>query len=208
MENIDNTRKVGTVFEYFLRVVKNHDNYPKAKKALNQLLFKDRAFGHCSNIRESLKSITSCVDRDFREGKFFAMGEKTEYDYITVAVNFFLHHFLERRCGLQPMSLNMYGQEIFDLACFSLYGDSYLEVMDNLNEGAPRPQNEYEAMLLGEYMHRLQSGENVTWEQILSNHRGDNVEEILERIHNMPNHHNDEYDNDDEFVEDDRDLAW
>lgn len=154
------------VFNCFVRVTKNYNLYETFKTQFERHRngsCGDGRIGGYSNIQEMMRQVEHVAQHDSQ--RMHGSGNK-DYDYITFLINVMIRNFLEAG-GVMPQKLGFYGQEIFDLACYAIYGDAYLEDMDNLNEGAPRPQNELEAWLVGEYMNRKNMGMSETWDEFL-----------------------------------------
>jgi hypothetical protein len=67
--------------------------------------------------------------------------------------------------GADPKRLGMIGQEIFDLACYGIYGDEFLEDMNNMQQEQPKLKNEKEMWLFARYMDAYQKGmTTMSWE--------------------------------------------
>lgn len=190
----------------FLRVIKNYDMYhifTKQFEARRRSSQGDGNVGGMTNLRDLMIQIEAIAKREM-EGARRMSGN--EYDDITFLINVLLRNFLEKG-GVPPQKLGFYGQEIFDLTCYALFGDKYLEDMDHMNEGAPRPKNELEAYLVGEFMNRKQMGSSETWEEFLSKN-----ENAIARI--ASNFATDSWDSlasnmfETDFTEDDEDEEW
>jgi hypothetical protein len=147
----------------FIRVVKNHQYYH---------IFKSR-FDNMAKLRKGERSpFSPYEDFDTLMAKIeeFTVAQnshpKDKYEHITMMINHMLHFFLEQG-GVDPRRLGMYGQEIFDIACYALFGDEYLKDMDKMNHSAPRPKNDLEAYLVGEFMKLKNHGHDISWEDFI-----------------------------------------
>jgi hypothetical protein len=84
-----------------------------------------------------------------------------------------IHFFLEKG-GVDPRKLGAIGQEIFDLTCYGLYGDKFLEDMEKLSkqdECEPEINSSKEAWLYGEFLKLKKKGqlsESVRWSEFRS----------------------------------------
>ena len=148
------------VVKYFIRVMKNHDMYRKFTKSFDRVVKSDNdsnPFGNFENVYQMSVGLNNFTNRDLHS---HSRGN-TEYERITMMINHLLHFFLEN-CGVHPKFLGKYGQEIFDLSCFKLFGNKYLEDMEKIDKGSDIPQNprtEKEAWLISVYINKSQRGE-------------------------------------------------
>lgn len=147
----------------FIRVVKNHQYYH---------VFKARFDSMAKQRKGDRSPFSPFDDFDTLMAKIeeFTISQNSRprdrYEHITMMINHMLHFFLEQG-GVDPRRLGMYGQEIFDIACYSLYGDEYLKDMDKMNHSAPRPKNDLEMYLLGEFMKLKNAGHDISWEDFI-----------------------------------------
>lgn len=172
----------------FLRVIKTYHHYETFKKAFKQfnpygrdpLDGMDRHAPTSNTMHDQSKfgrlmsRITDVAMKDLTHAP--QRGDK--YNEITMIINALLRHTLEKN-GVPMQQLGLLGQEIFDMTCYQIYGEEYLNEMDSLNEGAPRPTNEVEALLVSEFMARWQNGEHLSWEDFYRNNY-DRVRDIIE----------------------------
>lgn len=147
----------------FVRVVKNHKFYDIFKKSFDKMMKMPKSdrnpfgkFDSFDTLMNAIKDFTVSQHRVFRD----------DYEFITMMINHMLHFFLENG-GVDPRRLGMYGQEIFDIACYALYGDKYINDMDKMNHSAPKPKNDLEAYLVGEFMKLRNDGMDLSWEQFI-----------------------------------------
>lgn len=149
----------------FIRVMKNKDKYTVIKnqlKKLSSLPLSDNPFCGISSIDNLGDKLYTFSLKQYKENK----RSNDEYEFITVLVNNLLHFIYEPICE-EKMNLGIIGQEIFDLACYRIYGNKYIQDMDKLNNGAKRPETAEEAMLISEYMSLIHSGRDISWEEFL-----------------------------------------
>lgn len=198
----ESLNQVEVAFEYFLRVVKNHQRYHIVKKQFEQLVSRCNRNGDTKPLEALLVILNDQMQRELGHIGM-NINANNKYETLTHIINFFLRQFLERG-GVDGRRLGMYGQEIFDLTCYRLFGDSYLDEMDNLNGDAPRPTNDYEAFLLAEYMARKNHGENITYQDILNLHRNDDVNAWNNGLH-ADNSGEPFFDDEDEYNNEDED---
>ena len=132
----------------FLRVLKNYKLYHLFQQGFqNRRKGGDSKIGGYKNLNELMAQIMVVAEHDYEK----MAHDKNKYEYITFIINTLIRVFLEP-AGVPPQKLGFYGQEIFDLVCYKMYGDQYLEEMNTLNHGAPKPTNEFEAWLIGQFM--------------------------------------------------------
>ena len=209
MGNKNKQQILMVVCNSFLRVIKNYDMYHIFKKQFDARRNSSRGEGNVGgfgNLAELMLQIEQIAHKEMEmSGR---MHHNQNYDNITFLINVLLRNFLEKG-GVPPQKLGFYGQEIFDLTCYALYGEQYLNDMDNMNEGAPRPKNELEAYLVGEYMNRKQMGAPETWDEFLAKYASQ-----IARIAPQFNQHSfsplseemfEDFENDDD---DDDDDSW
>ena len=149
----------------FLRVVKNHNLYHTFIKGFRDLGSRGSSdrnpFGKFSNFDELMVGVERCVDNG---GGMSHPPIANLYDKIGAMINNLLHFFLERN-GVDSRHMGMYGQEIFDLSCYKVFGEQYYEEMDSLNHSAPKPTNDFEAFLVSQFMEYHRKMPSLTWEQ-------------------------------------------
>lgn len=192
----------------FIRVVKNHHFYDVFKKTFNKMVKtksgENNPFGRFDSfdtLMANIKTYTQSQSPHCHD----------EYEFITMMINHMLHFFLERG-GVDPRRLGMFGQEIFDIACYALYGDKYLTDMESLNHSAPRPRNDFEAHLVGTFMKYKQDGGDLDWDEFLQHFaRKFDRSQFDETAYRDNRHAENEYDDDDTYeedYEDEDDYPW
>ena len=166
-KKVNDTQMRNVVGKAFIRVVKNHNLYnvfvSSFKRLRGQRIGERNPFGEFNDFHTLMSKVENVVN----SGKSSFMGHhgvNSDYDKIGAMINHLLHFFLENG-GVDGRRLGMYGQEIFDITCYSLYGDKYLDEMDKLNHSAPKPKNDLEAFLVGQFMEYKQKMTDLTWEQ-------------------------------------------
>lgn len=172
-----NTSDLGFVVgKFFLRVVKNNGFYFELRKQLFKL--KSNGFELCddkkkiNNINDFFSIINNHAEREFLR---LNRPNKNVYDKVTININLMLHYTLEN-CGINPHKLGSFGQEIFDLSCYHLFGDKFLEDMEELENSIPIPQNIDPKKAMGLYNHYMEHKEEyenngVSWEKFLREHK-------------------------------------
>lgn len=132
-----------TVVKYFIRAVKNRGLYLHFRSQANNSGFSKyimesrnmnngTPFSNAVGIRSIAKTINS-LNRDFK-----SRSEDRDYDYITNCINHLLHYFIEplsnkiRKPKIDMNFLCKFGNEIYNLSCKKLYGDSFKE--ESVNE--------------------------------------------------------------------------
>ncbi|MBR6517540.1 MAG: hypothetical protein IKT40_11970 [Bacilli bacterium] len=177
MQNIEASK---VVVSSFIRIMKNMDKYEEIDARLRQISNKcsDRSsnpFYGFTNLDDLANKLFDVSSKQYRESR----RTNDEYEFITMLVNNLLHFVYEPICN-DKMSIGLVGQEIFDIACFRIYGDKYKKDMEKLNHGAKRPQTPEEAMLVGEFMSIIHSGREISWDEFLNaKRRGYNIEDLF-----------------------------
>ena len=147
----------------FIRIMKNKDNYEVIQDRFKKIYKdKDNPLGNISSFDDLSSKLYSLSTEHFKENR--RSGD--DYEFITMLVNNLLHFIYEPICA-NKSSLGLIGQEIFDLACYRIFGEKYLQDMEKLNNGIKRPETEEEAILISEYMGLLNSGKKISWEKFL-----------------------------------------
>lgn len=149
----------------FIRIMKNKDEYELIQQTFKKV-YKDsnNPLGGVTSFDDMSNKLHALSIKMLRENKRFA---NDVYEFITILVNNLLHFVYEPVCNSKS-SLGLIGQEIFDLACYRIFGDKYFEDMNKLNNGAKRPETEEEALLVGEYMSLINNGHNMSWDDFLA----------------------------------------
>lgn len=140
------TSKVGIAF---MRVVKEHNMYDKFvknfKKQLNvrkgdrkEYSFNDIIDNIVVKAQRNVSEIRSRVGSDL---KHMPQERKDVYDLTIGIVNELIHTFLEPITEDKRM-LGLYGQEMFDLACNSIFGMDYENDMMSIGESRHKHTDE------------------------------------------------------------------
>lgn len=163
------------VGEYFVRVVKNHNFYHIFRKAFEKYSNHKYRLMERSQGGGYLGSIGKIYQNAHSEWQEHGRNKHDFYELITFYINQMLHLFLEAG-GVDPRRLGMFGQEIFDLSCYRIYGDRFLTDMEQMNQrdgGIRTPKNDKEAWLLGQYMSLRNSGHiNISFDEFIQNYEG------------------------------------
>lgn len=150
-----------------IRVMKNHDYYEEFVSQIDRhskAAHSDNPLTNFKNIDELAEKLHVISMKQYNSGNRFGDGE---YDFITICINNLLHFILEYT-SINKKSFGMLGQETFDIACEHLFGDKYFTDMEKLNHGAPKPKNDEEAMLIGEFMTLKNKGHQISWEDFIN----------------------------------------
>lgn len=199
LKNIESKTVRNVVGKAFIRVVKNHNYYNLFVNSFNKLKSYNSSeknpFGNFKDFDTLMKGIENFSKRTFDEERRFPSSGNAIYDKITIMINHMLHFFLEQN-GVDSRRMGMYGQEIFDIACYSLFGEKYLEDMDKLNNSAPKPTNDMEAYLIAEYMKMVTSGKEISWDKFIEKYSNKVRPEMFDQSTYRDNYskRNEEYD--------------
>lgn len=174
INKIDNQQIRTIVGKAFIRVMKNHNYYRLFIKSFNDLKNyvndERNPFGRFNDFNSMMFNIENFVARhdmkNMNRTCLVASREAT-YNKIIAMINHMLHYFLEQR-GVDGRRMGMLGQEVFDLSCYTLFGDEYLSDMERLDNDIPKPKNDMEAYILAEYMKYISNGEKISWEEFVS----------------------------------------
>lgn len=132
--------KVGIAF---MRVIKERNMYEKFVKTFKNQLNK---MGMLNNNREVsfddvMRRVVSQAQKNVEEIKrrvngdmmFMPTERKDAYDLSIAIINELIHMFLEPITKDKRL-LGVYGQDMFDLTCSSLFGNEYSEDMTNMEK--------------------------------------------------------------------------
>ena len=119
------------VCEYFIRICKNKKIYKQFKKQFKTLNREsDNPFYEIKSVFEMPNNIIKFTKDNSRD------VIENNYDLITNIINHILYFFLDRGRIVNGSKIGAYGQELFDLTCYSLYGDKFLEDMEMIKENS------------------------------------------------------------------------
>lgn len=193
------------VCEYFIRVCKNHDIYHIFKKSFNKIKVSrsDRnPFGAFYTVSELSNRLNDFTDREYSKHA----RNNDEYERVTMMINHMLHFFLEKG-GVDPRRLGIIGQEIFDLTCYGLYGEKFIEDMERIQQNEPKATNVKEATLLSEFMRMKKNPDfKMTWEEFLQKYLPMLSWMDKENIENEDNF--DDFFDEDEQNDDEDEMPW
>lgn len=186
----------------FIRVVKNHHFYHIFKSRFDKMANRDKSERTPFGRYDDFDSLMTKIEE-------FTLSQNShprdKYEHITMMINHMLHFFLEQG-GVDARRLGMYGQEIFDIACYALFGDDYIKDMDSMNHSAPKPTTDLEAYLVGEFMKLRNGGHDISWEDFINKF----MPHIDKAQFNERNYHdnrvdNTSYEDDDYYYDEDED---
>lgn len=152
------------VGRYFIRVCKNHKIYGKFKTSFFKVMryrSDSNPFGNFKNVCEMFNMVNDFTEREYEKNR----RTNDKYEKVTMMINHMIHFFLEKG-GVNPRRLGMIGQEVFDLSCYGIYGDEFLEDMERMQQEQPKPRTNKEAWLMSEYIKEMSNGSiHMTWEE-------------------------------------------
>lgn len=143
--------------EYFIRVCKNHNVYhvfqkrfrPQVGLHMYKTPFDTNA--HC--LTDMFMTVGNHVNNHIKDMRRHS-GDK--YEPITIIINTLMQYYLEGG-GVNPSILGELGQEIFNLSCYRIYGQSFLDDMERERQSNPdmnmNPTNEFEKFAFAQYRH-------------------------------------------------------
>lgn len=200
---INNNEMKDFVGRYFIRVCKNHKIYDVFKKSFYNLMRSgnDRnPFGQFRNINEMLNKVSDFTEKEYEHHK----RTNDKYEKVTMMINHMIHFFLENG-GVHPKRLGMLGQEIFDMSCYGMYGEDFLDDMERMQKTHPKVSSNKEAWLLSEFMRVQKNGtyNGMYWEEFRDYYMPRiQWEEPSEEINDQ---YEDEIDEEEYFMEDEID---
>lgn len=156
------------VGEYFIRTCKTHNLYNVFKKRFHPEIKKNY---FCSPFDAKCQSITDMfkiVGRNVTKSE--QRRSKDKYEDVTIVINTLLQYYLEGG-GVNPSTLGSIGQEIFNLSCYRIYGQDFLNDMavEQQTIQNHNPKNEFDHFAYGQYMHLYHDGRiNCSYEDFLS----------------------------------------
>jgi hypothetical protein len=161
-QNLEKKEMKDFVVQYFIRVCKNHRIYSKFRTSFEKVKRSrdGNPFGPFTNIFDFKDCLEQFTEKEYNHHR----RTDDKYEKVTMMINHMIHFFLEKG-GADPKRLGMIGQEIFDLACYGIYGAEFLEDMNNMQQEQPKLKNEKEMWLFARYMDAYQKGmTTMSWE--------------------------------------------
>jgi hypothetical protein len=154
------------VVQYFIRVCKNHKIYGTFRASFNKVKSNrsNNPFGKFTNIYDFKNCLENFTEKEYQNHR----RTNDKYEKVTMMINHMMHFFLEKG-GVDPRRLGMIGQEIFDLACYGIYGDEFIEDMEKMQQqqqmqNQEQPSNEMEAYLMQMYLNLYNQGKiDMDW---------------------------------------------
>lgn len=148
--NVNKNAVPQIVGKYFLRVCKSRDLYGVFKGRFMPDSRKMRYVspdGSCSSIYEVFERNGKIDTR-----KLHNKGD--EYEPITIMINNLMQYYLEQG-GVDPRKLGQVGQEIFNMSCYKIYGQQFVDDMAKEQQmmGTREPKNEFEHFCMAQYQH-------------------------------------------------------
>lgn len=133
-KKVDNNIET-VVLKCFLRVLKNNDSYMFYRRCVNntgimkslvknQKRSSDNPFSSASSSEQvisTLKRITNDMAKS--NGKKGGANDLDKYEVVTMAINHLLHFFMETN-GVSMQRLCEFGEEIYSMSCYKLFGDT------------------------------------------------------------------------------------
>ena len=154
------------VVQYFIRVCKNHKIYGTFRASFNKVKTNrsNNPFGNFTNIYDFKDCLANFTEKEYQNHR----RTNDKYEKVTMMINHMMHFFLEKG-GVDPRRLGMIGQEIFDLACYGIYGDEFIQDMEQMQQQQMEhqqtpPSNEVEAYLMQLFLNLYNQGKiNMDW---------------------------------------------
>ncbi len=144
---IDKVTIRNVVGRAFIRVMKNHNNYHLFIERFNKLKYGDMSqhIGMFTNLDSLMAEIDKLSNETRMPKSDTYIPRKNIYDSVTFMINHLIHFFLEG--NVNSHHLCMYGQEVFDLSCYTLLGDVFISDMNEFNKTHGNQNKEIEAMI-------------------------------------------------------------
>lgn len=117
---------------YFIRACKNHDVYTVFRSRFHPETkgkYIQPNGDTCKNIYEMFHN----VHRTALSTHNHHPMENDKYEHVTNMINIMLQYYLEGG-GVHPNQLGQIGQEIFNLSCYAIYGQEFLDDMEKENQ--------------------------------------------------------------------------
>lgn len=124
---------IDAVGSAFLRVMKNENCLDIFKKSfIEYCKHENETFGEF----HSFNGLMNKINQIAQENPQRVPNANPKYNHITTMINLLLHYFLENK-GVDFQMLGCYGEKIFDLACYKIFGDAYLQERQQLESENP-----------------------------------------------------------------------
>lgn len=134
----------------FMRVIKNHKLYSTFMKGCKDFISTSSDCGEIKNIMELFDYLANIADRDCSSHR---RNKHDKYEPTTFVINTYLRYILEKQMmkNKKGQDLGMLGQEIFDLSCYRIFGDEFINDMEEMNKNTPKPQSNFDLFVIGVY---------------------------------------------------------
>lgn len=117
----------------FLRVIKNKGLYHAFKKSYYNFI-RNSDFRRTDGKRDLyavFEYLNSVAIKDYER---YRRSTTDKYERITFIVNTMIRNFLESRNSELNLNLGKFGQEVFDLSCYKIYGEEFIHDMEKFNK--------------------------------------------------------------------------
>lgn len=199
MKNKDKNSVELVVLNCFIRVLKNNNDYMLYRRCLNNtgimksLLAKqarksaDNPFSKASSSDEVIKTLQRITDDMSKSnGHRGGIKDMDKYEHVTMTINHLLHFFMESN-GIAMERLCELGQEIYNISCNKLFGDTLEDLQIQQDNDATRGMsNEDRAKLFEAFISGLQQGlipSTMSFEEFVAR-----KDEILPNVKRSNNH--------------------
>ena len=157
----------------FIRVVKNHDIFLHFRNSFYNFIKSELCNGIARgerNLRKVFGVLNQVANNDFQHHR----RGNDKYEEITFIINTFIRYFLDGGNKIpKGFELGMLGQEIFDLACYKIYGDQYLSDMEEMQKNAPKPETNFDLFLNTMYQLHSRNNKNMSFDEFIERYGED-----------------------------------
>lgn len=173
----NNREKHFIVCKCFLRVIKNHNLFPQFKQSFKTFRIPsdyERKFEK-GDLKKTMDFINYVAENDYQRHR---RNPNDKYEQVTFIINTMLRLFVENFQTKNKLDIGMLGQEIFDLACYNIYGEEFLDDMEKMNQGMPQPKNNQDLFLMAMYREFLNKNPYITYEDFINEYGDDFMEKF------------------------------
>ena len=169
------------VCKCFLRVIKNHHLFPQFKQSFKSFRIPSDYSNRFEkgNLIVTMDFINHVAENDYRHHR---RDPNDKYENITFIINTLLRFFVEKmiKDTKNRIDIGMLGQEIFDLACYNIYGEEFLDDMEKMNQGMPQPKSNKDLFLISMYRDFLRSNPNISYNDFIDTYGDDLINKFNE----------------------------
>lgn len=151
---------IDAVGSSFMRVMKNENCLSIFKKSLYEYVrTNNEEFGDCHSFSELMEKIYILATHNPQK----IPNSNPKYERITTMINLLLHYFLENK-GVSYQLLGGYGQRIFDLSCYKIFGEEYEEDKKEINIDQNELTDPLDQFIFNLFMKERENNPNLSWE--------------------------------------------